>query len=151
MPAGRPTVYKESFIKEVDIYLQLCKDEYDEFHKTRGDRSDSYERIVKVNLPTREGFAKHIGVTRQTIDDWSKQPEKKEFSYALSKIDEEQKQRLINMGLSGEYNSTIAKLVLSANHGMAEKNETDLTSKGEKIDGFKLEFIKPNAANNQDT
>jgi len=139
MPAGRPTDYKEVFIGKVDTYIEENQDVWEEFHKTRGDKSDSYERIVKVNLPSREGFAKYIGTTRQTVDNWSK--EHNGFFDALAKIDAEQKQRLIQEGLAGNYNSTIAKLVLSSNHGMAEKTETDHTSDGEKIEGFVLEFV----------
>jgi F0F1-type ATP synthase gamma subunit len=38
----------------------------------------------------------------------------------------------MNCGLTGEFNSTIAKLAL-ANHGHSEKSQTDITSGGEKI------------------
>ena len=31
--------------------------------------------------------------------------------------------RLLNSGLGGQYNATIAKLVLAANHGMSDKQE----------------------------
>jgi hypothetical protein len=97
----------------VDEYLTKCKD------KKIGMRG------LEVKLPKREGFAIFLRVTRQTLDNWSK--EHTEFFDALSKIDLEQKERLINSGLSGAYNPTIAKLVLSANHGMVEKSETALS------------------------
>jgi hypothetical protein len=51
----------------------------------------------------------------------------------LKKIKDIQRERLLYNGLSGDYNSTIAKLVLSANHGMSEKSEVDHTSKGESL------------------
>lgn len=67
-----------------------------------------------------------------------------EFLGALNKIREEQRSRLINKGLSGQYNPVIAKLILSANHGMAEKTETDVTSKGKQIEGISLSFVTSN-------
>ena len=36
-----------------------------------------------------------------------------------------QKDRLINMGLSGQYNATTTRLLLSSNHGMHEKSEVE--------------------------
>jgi len=41
----------------------------------------------------------------------------------------------VKYGLSGDYNSTIAKLVLSSNHGMAEKQEHDHKNDGGKFEG----------------
>lgn len=115
---GRPTKYEEEYINKVDEYLAINQDEFN-------------NSKLKVKLPTIEGFALYIGVNKHALYDWEK--EYIQFSHALDKIRTEQKQRLLNMGLSGDYNSTIAKLVLSANHGMSEKSEIDHTSKGEKI------------------
>jgi hypothetical protein len=42
-----------------------------------------------------------------------------------------EKHTLINKGLRGLYNSTIAKLILSSNHGLREG--TDITTRGDKI------------------
>lgn len=137
MKEGRPSKYDEKYIDSVESYLNECQDEYDEFHKTRGEKSDTYDRLLKVRLPTIEDFARYIGVNKTTLYEWeSIHPE---FSNALETIRVEQKQRLIENGLSGDYNPLIAKLVLSANHGMAEKTETDVTSKGESIQPFSKE------------
>ncbi len=48
-------------------------------------------------------------------------------------------QRLIDMGLSGVYNSTIAKLILSSNHGMRER--LDKTSDDKPINNFNDEQV----------
>lgn len=129
---GRPSKYNEEFIDEVDVYLEQNKD-------TR----DRHGKLI-VNLPTKEGLAQHLDVTKKTLLNWAEEHE--EFLHALKKIDAEQQKRLLNSGLSGDYNSTIAKLILSSNHGMAEKTQQDHTSQGEKIEGFVLEFVKPNEA-----
>jgi len=96
----------------------------------RTDTKDANGRM-DVRLPTLEGFAVFIGVNKTTLYEWEKDHE--EFSNALDLIRSEQQERLINNGLAGTYNSTIAKLILSSNHGMREKTDTDVTSGGERI------------------
>lgn len=113
-PGGRPSEYDPKFVDLVDTYLALATD-------TIVVVAGSGFR-TEVKLPKREGFAKFLGYPRQTLDNWAK--EHPEFFDALERIDAEQRERLIDKGLSGDYNPTIAKLILSANHGMAEKSES---------------------------
>jgi hypothetical protein len=121
---GRPEEYKEDYISKVDEYLSSRQDQEYEFHKTRGDKSDSFEEKIKVKLPTVEGFALFIGVNKTSLYEWEKKHPL--FSNALDKIRHEQMQRLLDKGLSGDYNPVIAKLILSSNHGFREKS--DMTS-----------------------
>jgi hypothetical protein len=142
---GRPTKYNEEImLAKVDEYLAQCEDEYSEFHKTRGEKSDSYDRLIKVNLPTIFSFSQFCDVPERTLYDWKDQYPK--FSQSLEKIVKLQERRLLEKSLSGEYNPMIAKLVLSSNHGYREKSETDVTSKGERISGFT--YVKPDEAGN---
>jgi len=118
-PGGRPTKYSADILKKTFEYLANCEDEVFTFHRTEGMTSNTFERRVKVNLPSIEGLSIYLNVHRDTIQEWrSKHPE---FSVALEKLNALQCQRLIQGGLSGDYNPTIAKLVLSANHGMKER------------------------------
>lgn len=126
---GRPTKYTPAMIKLVDEYLATCIDTEGEFHKTRGDRTNSFEKTRKVNLPKIEGFSVFADIAVPTLLEWAKlYPE---FSKALERIKKEQHNRLIDETLSGNYNPLIAKLLLSSNHGYKEK--TDVTTDGEKI------------------
>lgn len=135
---GRPTEYDESFNQKIDEYLESCKDITEDWVKTDGKASTTYEKVIDVDLPTIEGLSQFLNVSRRSIFEWKdKYPI---FSHSLEKINIEQKKRLINMSLAGKYNSTIAKLILSANHDMREKTETDVTSGGKSIGGFN--FIK---------
>lgn len=133
MTAGRPSEYKEEYIGLVDEYLDSRQDEEIQVVKQANSEKgyEMYDNKLKVNLPTVEGFARFIGVNKTSLYEWEKKHP--EFSNALDKIRTEQQQRLIDSGLSGEYNPTIAKLILSANHGMREKS--DVTTDDKPIEG----------------
>lgn len=130
--AGAPTKYDPKYIKKVRSYLKKCKDIDYEYHKTRGIKSDSFEEKTKVCLPSKEGFARFIKISRKTLYNWA--DNNPEFAEALELIEVEQLTRLINRGLEGTYNPTIVKLILSSNHGMREN--IDATSDGERINTF---------------
>lgn len=148
MEVGRPTKYKEEYIERVDEYLALHQDV-------------KKDKELTVKLPTIEWFARFIGVPKRTLYDWksewdnytprdtselTKEEIKKEeilrskqiFSHSLEKINEEQRSRLLNNWLSGDYNSTIAKLILSSNHWMVERK--DVTSDGKRVSISELSF-----------
>jgi len=120
-PIGRPTKYTKAMVWKVDKYLQENIDTYLDYEKTVWEKSMSYQRFIIVNLPSKAKFAKYLGIARSTLQ--LREEKHKDFSVALSDIEEEQKQRLIDNWLSGDYNPTIAKLILSANHWMNEKSE----------------------------
>ena len=133
---GRPTDYKEEYILKVDEYLEQCQDEEVQVVKQSSEKYEMFDNKLKVKLPTIEGFSLFIGVPKRTIYEWKEvYPE---FSHSLDKIVTEQQNRLINSGLSGDYNSTIAKLILSSNHGMRERS--DMTSDNKAIKGNTIMF-----------
>lgn len=108
---ARPTKYNKEMLKKAEEYLVSCVDTYNPATKK-----------VEVNFPTGEGLALHLEVSRSTLYEWSDKHD--EFSDILEAINQQQVKRLIEKGLSGDYNSTIAKLVL-AKHGYSEKQEIE--------------------------
>jgi hypothetical protein len=130
MAGGRPTSYSPEIIPLTEEYLEKCQDAEDEFHSTRGEKSDGYQRILRVKLPTIEGLAVHLGVDRKTIYEW--ESVHKEFFHIIERLRTKQAEALINNGLSGDYNPVISKVLLTK-HGYIEKKETDITSKGESL------------------
>jgi hypothetical protein len=108
-PGGRPTTYYRAYCNAVDLYLQKMQDQEYDYVKSDGDKSTSWEKRTRVKLPTIEGFARFISVPRRTVFDWKERYP--EFSHSLDKILIEQRNRLIDKGLSGDYNPTIAKLI----------------------------------------
>jgi hypothetical protein len=126
---GRPTKYSPNILAKTRAYIASCVDEITEYHKTRGEKSDSFERLVRVKLPTLEGLSLHLHVHRDTIHAWSR--EYPIFSDALEELKALQAERLMTGALSGDYNPLIAKLILSANHGMKER--TDVTTDDKEL------------------
>lgn len=142
---GRPTSFNaETFDQKLKEYLKSQKDESKVVTGSRG----AVGLRFKVKLPTIPGFCRHIGITKMTLynwQGWEPTPEKPDEStldkeirqeklkqkeaaeHAIEEILVEQYERLINMGLAGYYNPTLAKLILSANHGMSEEINTKVT------------------------
>ena len=111
---GRPIKYRDWMCDTLDDYLATTGRE-------------------QMSLPTIEGFACYLDVSRVTLYDWAKKHKK--LSYTLEKILRIQGKQLIDDGIYGgkEVNATIVKLLLQNNHGMREKTDTDITSGGKPI------------------
>lgn len=111
---GRPTEYNESVLEKAREYF-----------------ISGWQEDGDV-IPSIEGLALYLGLTRPTIYDWKKHEDKQDFSYIVEQILILQSKKLFTGGLTGDFNSSIAKLMLTK-HGYSDKIETDITSKGEKI------------------
>lgn len=113
MPGGRPTKYCDEIIDKTVDYLQ------------------NYESQGDV-IPQIAGLAVYLGISRDTIYEWSKDDTKPEFSDIISQICAMQEKVTLNGSIMGEFNPTISKLLLSK-HGYSDKAEIDHTTKGEKV------------------
>jgi hypothetical protein len=135
MSAGRPTTYSEEMLEKAKEYLASCEDV--EIERGQGQRT---EYTLNVKLPTVQGLAVYLKVSRDTIYEWaSKHPE---FSDTIEQINAEQADKLINQGLAGNYNPTIAKLMLSSNHGMREKSDVTTDGKEMPVPIFNLSKVQ---------
>lgn len=105
MPAGRP-----KGTGKYNATIQAAADRYVDAFGMRGHL-----------LPTIEGLAQVLGVTRRTLHNWDNESEKPDFFHTLGRLRCQQKITLLEKGLTGEFNPAIAKLMLSANHGMHER------------------------------
>ena len=74
-------------------------------------------------IPSHVGLCAVLEVRRETLYAWAKD-DGKNFSNILEKCKTEQERVLLNMGLTGEYNSNIVKLVLGK-HGYNDKPEEE--------------------------
>lgn len=98
---GRPTEYGPEVLEKAREYAELPFPYLDEV------------------LPSIEGLALYIGVSRSTIYAWKGQEGKEEFSDILERVSALQGKTLINKGLSGDFTSTITKVMLTK-HGYRE-------------------------------
>lgn len=73
-------------------------------------------------IPSNVGLALYLRVSPQTLDNWADNPKHTAFLGILADIQATQQELLLNSGLTGEFNSTITKLVLGK-HGYSEKSE----------------------------
>ena len=103
----RPTKYTPELLEKAELYLTD--------YKNSGDV-----------IPSIEGLAEYLDVSRTCLYTWRDQADKVDFSYILSKLLEKQARVLINEGLKGEFNAAIAKLALGK-HGYHDKQSTELS------------------------
>lgn len=105
---GRPTEYKEEYVLQVYEYLKTCGG-------------------ANQKLPKRTDLALLFDCNEETLTEWGKvHPE---FSAALARVDTMQKGQLIDDGFYGgkEVNPRMGQFLLSANHGLAERNKQEIT------------------------
>jgi hypothetical protein len=106
-------------------YIEKTQDHFKEFVVGINDKGQEItENKWIVDFPTAEGLANSLKVSRKILYDWANRHP--EFRDILDQINQNQVERLLNNGLSGNYNATIAKLVL-AKHGYKESTETEIT------------------------
>ena len=105
---GRPRTYKPDMVEKARRYIANHEDFDDP-------------------VPTVAGLACVLGVVRDTCYQWAKDEDKPEFSDILSELAQKQERCLVRGGLMSEYNSAIAKMMLTK-HGYSDKVESDHTS-----------------------
>lgn len=103
---GRPTKLTDELISKAEMYLTD--------YQSNGD-------IV----PTVAGLSVYLDIAKSSI--YKYRDESTRFSDTLERIESLQESKLVNGGLMGDFNATIAKLMLS-NHGYSEKQVVDNTS-----------------------
>ena len=104
----RKTDYREKFCKEIIAYFEAAL-------------SDRLPNGIIKKYPSYVGFARQIGVTARTIENWRKKHER--FSEACEECDALTIEALIDNGLSFKAHASFAKFLLSSRYGMREKVE----------------------------
>jgi len=74
-------------------------------------------------FPSVVGLCSYLKRAKSTVYDWSHEDDK-EFSDILDQIKSDQELVTLNKAMTGEYNATIAKLLLGK-HGYHEKTENN--------------------------
>jgi len=105
-PVGRPTKYNAELQERADAYLYRLKE-------------------LGHVVPSRAGLCCYLGIAKSTSYLWEEQYP--EFSDSLRAVEVMQEHMTLNGGLAGALNPTIAKLVLSNNHGYSESSRVENT------------------------
>ena len=105
-PVGRPSLLTPELIAKAREYLF------------------GYEEQGDV-IPSVSGLACWLGVAKSSVYLYAQQND--DFSDTLDAIQAKQETLTLNKGMTGDFNPTIAKLVL-ANHGYSDKVQQEHTS-----------------------
>lgn len=81
-------------------------------------------RDVPNLIPSVAGLAFALGKSRECMYEWARQND--EFSDILSAIQTTQEMMLIDGGLSGDFNATITKMMMTK-HGYSDKVENEVS------------------------
>lgn len=80
--------------------------------------------LIDELVPTLAGLAIYIDIRRSTLYEWAR--DNPEFSDIVESVMKKQEKGLLKGSLAGDYNASIAKLMLTK-HGYTDKQETALT------------------------
>lgn len=109
-PIGPPSKWNESIITKARHYLA----NYQDYGK---------------NIPTVARLSQVLNISRDRIYKWAQQKDKKELKYILSELKCIQEAELLENGLTGDYNPTITKLLLSK-HGYHDNPQVNQGNTG---------------------
>tara|TARA_R110000782_G_scaffold51434_1_gene110838 strand:- start:170 stop:562 length:393 start_codon:yes stop_codon:yes gene_type:complete len=99
LPEGRPTKYTPELLAKANKYIE---------ENTRA-------------IPSRIGLAYFLGIANSTLDSWA--DKHAEFSGIVDEVTQLQYMELTDNGLSGGFNSSITKLMLTK-HGLSDKMDS---------------------------
>lgn len=144
---ARPTMFTDDILSKTQEYIDSCEDQVENVVAGESDTFTKYQIRIKVKLPTIEGLARYLKIHKDTVYTWRK--EKPAFSDLIDDLLAKQADALINNGLSGNYNSTIAKVLLTK-HGYTDKQEIDQRTELSGTVGFSgIQIVQPDDPNPQ--
>lgn len=106
---GRPTAYNDDVVAKAWEYV------------------DSGWEDGEAVIPSLVGMCRYLERGKSTLYDWAKDPNK-QFSDIIEALNERQEEILATSGLKGDFNSTIAKLMMTK-HGYSDKQEVSQETK----------------------
>lgn len=130
--AGRPSKYDPKYCNEILKYFAkkpMKKRKKKILHQNGSLKSEEIVLVPQL-LPTFNGFAAKIGVSRDTLLEWCKHPE---FSDAYARAREMQEEILIENALMGLYNPQFAQFFAKNNLGYKDRQEMSVTDRKTEV------------------
>ncbi len=118
---GGVTKYNPDILIRTNEYIKQAVDGWERYY-VNNIKKKTFVNKFNVKLPSLAGLANYLDTTKKVLLEWGSKYE--EFRNLLDKIQILQEERLLNKGISGEYNSNIAKLILTK-HGYSDKQEVE--------------------------
>lgn len=131
--SGKPKKYES--VEEMEEVIQKYFDGCDSHTKEVYDKKNQEVKTIKDPIPyTIEGLALALDFDdRSSLLDYQKEKGYEEYFHTIKNAKLKVQQNKIVNGLNGNYNCAVAIFDLKNNHGYRDKNETDLTSGGERL------------------
>ncbi len=104
MPAGRPSLYTPELLEKAYEYLEV------------------WQTLEHNVMPSIAGLSVFLGVSRETCRAWQLEADKEEFSGICRELMAKQELILADKGLTGDFNPTITKLMLTK-HSYSDRQE----------------------------
>ena len=105
-PVGRPTKLTDELMHKAKVYVQR-------------------DYLIDELIPTMQGLSLYLGVSKRVLHDWRN--ENDEFMHIVDDLMDLQAKNLFRGGLTGDFNASITKLLLTK-HGFSDRVEQDLKS-----------------------
>jgi hypothetical protein len=121
--AGRPTGYSDDLVEKARQYIE-------------GD----YDTIYSHSIPSHLGLCEALSVSKTSLYKWAGEEGKEAFADILAKCNAKQHNILISKGLSGDFNASIAKLVLGK-HGYHDRVESTGADGGPIENKWTIEIV----------
>jgi hypothetical protein len=121
--AGRPTGYSDDLVEKARQYIE-------------GD----YDTIYSHSIPSHLGLCEALSVSKTSLYKWAGEEGKEAFADILAKCNAKQHNILIAKGLNGDFNASIAKLVLGK-HGYHDRVESTGADGGPIQNKWTIEIV----------
>lgn len=119
---GRPTKYSEEILLKANQYFDEC---------LYGKKDDNGKLIRAPRTPLMEELELELDISDDTIINWAKDPEKKEFLATYNKIKKLYRMRLKQILIKGKSNPLGPKFLLEVDHGLISSEKKILTGEAQ--------------------
>ena len=146
---GRPTLFREEYVEQLLSYFD--KEPYERRPLLDKEGNEKGSEVVPTKFPTLARFATMIGVTRDTLYEWSTATNENgslkhsDFSYAYKRAKEYQEAILVEGAMAGAFQANFSIFTAKNVLGWRDKIDQEITgAEGMPLlTGIQVTFVKP--------